>query len=274
MAEATSLSAPSKEDCVDSEETEKPLSDQSENQGEMKPNDIMKNSENITNKGPGKKRKREDRVDHYVKAYENIHYTPILPDPQEIRIAGVPNVIHTTTPGTPLRQFKHSFQTNSAENKTSQIIHRHANGLCVVTAGSGLPSLKDVVRIEFVAQVADPCSAGERRKNIAKLLKKGRLFNNNNSDGIVTPTTEIARVHLQSGSFISLCSCVWGTILELNTKVTAQQLVQDPLLEGYLAVILPTGPFPPRPRTNDNNVETMANENETEAAEETVNGVK
>ena len=33
--------------------------------------------------------------------------------------------------------------------------------------------------------------------------------------------------------------------MELNTTVTPQQLLQDPLMDGYLAIVLPTGPFPP-----------------------------
>jgi hypothetical protein len=47
---------------------------------------------------------------------------------------------------------------------------------------------------------------------------------------------------------IPLSCCVWGTILERN-HINLQQnpalLQHDPLLDGYLAVVLPTGPFPP-----------------------------
>ena len=143
--------------------------------------------DNANNKGTGKKRKREN-VDHLAKAYENVHFLGVQPDPQEIGIPGVANSIRTSTPGSPLRQFAHSFRASMTKSKISQVVHQHANGLCVVTAGSseGLPPLEDVLRIEFVTQVAGHCSAKEKRKRHSKLLKKGSLNNNdkNNSDGV------------------------------------------------------------------------------------------
>jgi len=62
----------------------------------------------------------------------------------------------------------------------------------------------------------------------------------------VFPTTVIAEMRRASGEPIPILACVWGTILELNHSITPDILFDDPLLDGYLAVILPSGPFPPR----------------------------
>jgi len=50
----------------------------------------------------------------------------------------------------------------------------------------------------------------------------------------------------------SECRCgVWGTVLELNRRLLDAEhsslVLRDPMMEGYLAVVLPTGPFPPPP---------------------------
>jgi hypothetical protein len=49
----------------------------------------------------------------------------------------------------------------------------------------------------------------------------------------------------ENGTTIQIPAGVWGTVLELNTNVTPELLKKDPLLDGYLAIIMPTGPFPP-----------------------------
>lgn len=140
--------------------------------------------------------------------------------------------------------------------------------------------VSSVERIEFLVTASERCSAGERRKRNSKMLKKGTAntvksiqnknqnknnHNDNNkqhgtddadpatstmstSTGIVKPDTMIAKMHLNNGTFLPIYACVWGSILELNTHVTPKQLLEEPLLEGYLAVILPTGPFPPKER--------------------------
>ena len=126
---------------------------------------------------------------------------------------------------------KRSFQLN-------QVVHHHVNGLCIVTAGESLPS--DIQSIKFIAKEAPAFSNAEKRKRQAKMLKGGKVENS------VTPSTEIAQLKLKAGETIPLYACVWGTILELNTSLTPEILLDDPLLDGYLAVILPSGTFPPK----------------------------
>ncbi|CAB9497976.1 expressed unknown protein [Seminavis robusta] len=250
-------------------------------------NNNGKNGNNHMNR----KRKRES-VDHYAKAYEKTQYEPIAPQPQEIQIPGIPyRVPAKHHPGTPLRQFAHSFRARllRAEDKdckidsngnNCQVIHQHGNGLCIVTAGSCFRSThivgngnndNPIQSIEFLVSPADPCSAGERRKRQAKMLKKGTLNNNNNNNttasGIVTPSTIIAQVTLKNGSIIPMYALVWGAIMELNTHLTQEKLSllqTDPLLDGYLAVILPTGPFPPNNKTQNTATTTTNNNIENE----------
>jgi len=71
----------------------------------------------------------------------------------------------------------------------------------------------------------------------------------------VTPSTVIAELILENPNtaegqtneplVIPLRACVWGTILEINQGLTPKVIMEDPLLDGYLAVILPSGRFPP-----------------------------
>jgi hypothetical protein len=41
-----------------------------------------------------------------------------------------------------------------------------------------------------------------------------------------------------------LCG-VWGTVLEVNANLSPELMRRDPALDGFLAIVLPTGPFPP-----------------------------
>ena len=128
--------------------------------------------------------------------------------------------------------------TDTAINNISQVVHHHVNGLCIVTAGEQLPS--SIESIQFVVKEAPACSRGEKRKRQAKMLKGGRV------EGSVSPSTVIAELKVQSGETVPLYACVFGNILELNHSLTAEVLKDDPLLDGYLAVILPSGDFPPK----------------------------
>jgi hypothetical protein len=166
----------------------------------------------------------------------------------------------TDHPRSPHRFFRDSYTTafdtsisekssiDSEKNslpecsELSQVVHHHVNGLCIVTAGQNLPDRSTVAGIEFVAKEAPACSAAEKRKRQAKMLKGGKV------DDVVTPTTIIAKLKLESGDTLPLYACVWGTILEVNNSLTVDILFDDALLDGYLAVILPSGNFPPRAR--------------------------
>jgi glycine cleavage system H lipoate-binding protein len=126
----------------------------------------------------------------------------------------------------------------SRKYELKQVVHKHRNDICVVTAGEHIPS--SVTSIKFVAQEAPSCSAGQKRKRQAKMLK------GKNVEHSVSPSTLLAELRLESGEVLPLYACVFGTIIEVNQNLTPEILADDPLLDGFLAIILPSGRFPPR----------------------------
>jgi hypothetical protein len=139
-----------------------------------------------------------------------------------------------------------------------QVAHCHVNGLCIVTAGDVAAWLgtlypkKTIKSVQMVAKEPPSSSAAEKRKRQAKMLRGGKV------EHAVTPTTILAKLTLgddfgdrkEDGIEISLYACVWGTIVELNENLNPKILMEDPLLDGYLAVILPSGKFPPKNGTS------------------------
>ena len=123
----------------------------------------------------------------------------------------------------------------------------------------------DFVLLLLVKPLADAqaSSAAAKRKRQAKMLRGGGNGSkptsngstgekNTTGGGIVTPTTVIAWLHLESDEKekernrkIPVYANVWGEVVEVNRKLTPRLLQKDPLLDGYIAIILPTGPFPP-----------------------------
>ena len=167
------------------------------------------------------------------------------------------------------RSTSEQTDTSLPNVSLSQVIHHHVNGLCIVTVGETLPPASSQVKIqsiEFVVSEAPPSSAGEKRKRQSKLLRGGgggggggaNNDSNNNKlmKGIVTPSTIIANLKVidndtATTTTIPIYACVWGEVIELNHKLTSSLdiLQKDPLIDGYVAIILPTGKFPPpRPR--------------------------
>ena len=142
-------------------------------------------------------------------------------------------------PRSPHRFFFTSYTVSSPDNTSiQQVVHKHVNGLCIVTAGETIPS--SIQSIKFIAKEAPACSAGEKRKRQTRMLQGSTV------EDAVSPCTKIAELHLQDGTVIPLLACVFGTILELNQSLTPEILQDDPLLDGFLAVILPSGDYPPR----------------------------
>lgn len=173
----------------------------------------------------GKKRQRQDPVQEI---YQEV--TRITPRPS------------TGFPGTP-----HSFFASSYDVKvlsSTIVVHGHANGLCIVCLNRA-PVL-NVRTIDYLVTAAPDCSAAERRKRQATLLKKG-IHSKVTIDGIVLPSTILANLVLEDGTIQPIHAGVWGTIVELNENMSPELLKRDPLLDGYLAIIQPaTGIFPPR----------------------------
>jgi len=192
----------------------------------------------------GKNKRKRGGGDAFQDAYQGVTTTP-----RE----------STGRPGTPHAFFKDSYDVQVQKQITNEtaadkstccsgtvVVHQHANGLCIVTVGDQLLS-KDVKDVKLMVQEAPQgMSANERRKRQSKLLRGGTIAD---QQGLTSPNTVLAQVTLENGVSLQIPAGVWGTVLELKTNLTPRLLQEDPLLDGYLAVILPTGSFPPRFRT-------------------------
>ena len=178
-------------------------------------------------------------------------------------------------PATPHRHFESSYEgrTTTDASECGQVIHRHANGLCVVTAGDVIKkacSRSDSIttgdasntsvtikQIDFSKTPAKGQSVGsKRRKRMGKNPKKKTGSDGNDGDdydgneagssGTTRPSDVLAVVELSCGTRVELKCCVLGTLLEINTRLVEKPslLLTDPLLDGYLAVIMPRGRIP------------------------------
>lgn len=172
-------------------------------------------------------------------------------------------------PGTPHRYFQDVFTVrrniectkNDVPISIEQVVHMHANGLAIVTAGNSISNvLKQVdaqgeqitvTRFEFKIDVKDSvASVGAKRKK-ARAMKNGLSQNE-----IVAPNDTLATLQLSNGEKIEFKCCMAGTLLETNSKLVVTDsnienskrcyslLRGNPLLDGYLAIILPFGRFP------------------------------
>lgn len=165
-----------------------------------------------------KARKRDRRNDKVKEAYASFCF-------RELPVADPP------LPGTPHMLFQRSF----VEEGSGMQIHQHANGLCIVTAGSSLSTCPEA--LEFQVK--------ESPQGESKKLKKIKHGSKENQDGFVAPSDTLLKVESRDGTTIHLPCCVLGRVIELNTLLDPALLVNDPLLKGYLAVIQPNGRFPP-----------------------------
>lgn len=263
--------------------------------------------------GDGNRRKQKkpknkaSKPDLYKIAYENVSFVPIP---------------STGRPGTPHSLFQESYTVHwTNEEKLSdeigcnddqvevkddaqqqqqlpQIVHKHANGLVIVTAGNRYTNTAETAAaaaaanlihsVNYLIKEAPALNAGERRKIQSKMMHNKKI-----TDGVVNPSSIMCRVVADSTTASStatadessddkknetndngvpLYSCVWGAVMEINARLLPallgsetekikspnssssaepNLLAKDPLLDGYLAIILPTGPFPPKEQDDD-----------------------
>ena len=120
-----------------------------------------------------------------------------------------------------------------AEIEIKQVVHKHVNGLCVVTAGDCIRNYGDIDKVEFLIGSDSLLVSSKKRK-----VKRGHPSH-------VRANTPLVKVYLKPNiengvSDITLFSCVTGNIIELNTErlhANPGLLSCDPLLNGYLAII-------------------------------------
>jgi len=147
-----------------------------------------------------------------------------------------------------------SLEEEGASRKCMrQVIHRHANGLCVITVGEGLE--KDIDRVEFVKSLGSD-QKNERKESASNLsnVKRDESISNKKrkkmklSESMVLPKDVLARVYFVGENHpLDFVCCVHGSLLELNVRLTAKPdlLRSDPLFDGYLAIIKEKFRFPP-----------------------------
>lgn len=179
----------------------------------------------------------------YEKAYNGFTFT---------------TVASSGRPGTPHSFFKESFSVEFSapiesfgndpaqekDEKSSRCkrmrVHRHANGLCVVCVE---PDAKRDIRddktpLSFSVKEIPVMSLAQKRKRGAKQLQGKNM---NAEQGAVRPSDTL----LSIGDHQTFPCAVFGSVQELNHSVTMNLLKTDPLLKGYLGIILPSGAFPP-----------------------------
>ena len=224
-------------------------------------------------------------------------------------------------PGSPHRYFDSSYdilmedttsmlESEVTSNKQShglgnQVVHRHLNGLCIITAGNVIQqqlgsasngdNKEEGIQIKDIKYHIQPSkdSQSARGKMRTKKKKRKKQKHQNeqanhhnatvedgiadgvdsskievaNHDGYVLPQDKLCTVTLSNGQEIQLKCCVEGTVIEINNRLVdgsnnssdtvasdsliaegdVSLLMKEPLLDGYLAVIMPSrGVFPPR----------------------------
>lgn len=186
----------------------------------------------------GRKRRRQlNREESYKNTYEGFHF-------EAIAASGRPRSPH--------QYFNESYcvkiPTNNIDDQKTEllspievqpVIHRHANGLCIVTAGLSKDLIPFVESVSLCVTPAPAANQNEKKKKANKMLKgKGVSCT-------VRPNDVLAKIYLTNCQVCHVLCGVFGTVLEVNEKLSAETLTNDPLLDGYLAIIQPAGPFPP-----------------------------
>ena len=147
---------------------------------------------------------------------------------------------------------------------------RHINGLCILTAGNlvtnallernkalitsqndngSSTSLQQepitVRTVQFQMETTDSQSVGGKRKRLKNGGSEGDM--KEKTKGMVGPKDTIAVVELSNGETLDVKAFVRGSLLEVNTNLEKDPslLCKDPLLDGFVAVIKPIGPYPP-----------------------------
>jgi len=222
-------------------------------------------------------------------------------------------------PGSPHRYFDSSYdilmkdttsdynviESETTPNKQSygignQVVHRHLNGLCIITAGNVIQqqlgrasndddNKEDGIQIKDIKYHIHPSKDSQSARGKMRTKKKKRkkqqhhqciIQQNNaiaegevevegssktevaNHDGYVSPKDKLCTVTLSNGKEIQLKCIVEGTVIEINNRLVdglnsssdagttegdVSLLMKEPLLDDYLAVIMPSqGVFPPR----------------------------
>ena len=197
------------------------------------------NSSAITLKSNSEASRKRKRLwmDSLTTAYSSIKFSPRTAPGR--RSPDNPHFFFSSSYTVIKSNFTSDEKREAGDLDIRQVVHQHANGLCVVTVGEqSIPPSKILKSVQFIVKEAPSCSNTEKRKRQSKMLKGQGKVNN-----VVTPSTVIAELILEernskegrigSKTVIPVHACVWGTILELNsTALMPDIILEDPLLNG------------------------------------------
>jgi hypothetical protein len=166
-----------------------------------------------------------------------------------------------------------SSSHNESDSKSPTIIYpilrHHANGLVVVTSDQllNLTNESTTTTLSIAgfgeSNIDNPdhdTDNGDVMHSKKKRKQKDAHSTTNDekpggepkSNTLLSPQEVILRQSTPSSSVALVCG-VWGTLIEVNSAWQATTKASeslpfvplDPLLDGYIAIILPRGPFPP-----------------------------
>ena len=154
-------------------------------------------------------------------------------------------------------QTKKNIANDEANSSDQKVLLYDSDKAMVqkqLTSGWKSTSNLTISKVHFMVETSTSQTVGQKRKQAKKMKKGARQNNHKNISGMVQPGDVIATIHVSDGSVIHVQSCINGSILELNENLKSDPnlLLEDPLLDGYVAVILPNGPFPPNKRIESN----------------------
>ena len=105
--------------------------------------------------------------------------------------------------------------------------------------------------VSFTVEISDAQSVGGKRKR--NKLHHGSTQNDKKRNGSISPIDTVAIVEFTNGTKMEVKSCVLGSVMEVNKNLQENPslLVTDPLLDGYIAVVMPSGLYPPKELLKD-----------------------
>jgi hypothetical protein len=153
----------------------------------------------------------------------------------KLKLNVLQNLIHVPIDVSKLHRSKEA--KFSSKLVTSPLSREHLrvytfpNEICLLTL-SELVDVSSIKSIEFLVNVTDESISGKRKRGAA-LVKSGQ---------------QIAVIHNNDGSDLTVSTPIGGFLLEINSKIVSEKgvslLVSDTIGAGYIAVIKPNTQFP------------------------------
>ena len=168
------------------------------------------------------------------KTNPNEYNTPsITPPPIEMSLSFLPGKTFETVER---RYYTRYYKPQS--NDEDQVVLLHSNRICLVSLAPKHPIIQQnlkIVHLEF--EVGNKRKPTDRLSN--KVSGKGKKGGQSIDEKAI-----LCLVHCENGNKYPLRSCVRGTLIEINPLIVENPslLVEKPLSEGHLAVILPKLP--------------------------------